>query len=163
MNNQRETSVPDATVSSATSALQQSRTFNRTCHTPLSLFFASFPFSISRGVKRWNISLARLCGINKPHCMLTKLSYRSHWRRNRRIFSLKYTFDVWGLCLCSFVEKFFFFLHSRRGPVSGDSPCSRILQNWEGCHQFSKQGQRLFFFHSTNIQLPETHTHCLCQ
>lgn len=72
----------------------EAATLHRLPHASLRLGGCSF--HISRWMEKLNISVTILERINKRCYVLTKLSAKSHWRGTRRVFSLKYTFDLLG-------------------------------------------------------------------
>lgn len=106
----------------------EAATLHRLPHASLRLGGCSF--HISRWMEKLNISVTILERINKRCYVLTKLSAKSHWRGTRRVFSLKYTFDLlgggWLLVNVAVSCEIIFF--SWKGPVSGESQMSQILQ-----------------------------------
>lgn len=109
----------------------EAATLHRLPHASLRLGGCSF--HISRWMEKLNISVTILERINKRCYVLTKLSAKSHWRGTRRVFSLKYTFDLLGggvaACECScFLWDYFLFLKRSRLGRKPDEPNPTVLE-----------------------------------
>lgn len=118
----------------------EAATLHRLRH--MSLCVGGGSFHISRWMEKLNISFAILNRINKPHHVSTKLS---HWRGNRSVFSLKYTFDLWEparVCSCFLWKRVFSFseevLSQEREPIEPNlSILDRMPSVYQAQHPFS--------------------------